>query len=47
MSNKAILLYVIKILIALAQTSDMSPTMKGTRVSRLYELAKEVVMHND
>lgn len=47
MSNKAILFYVIKILIILAQTSEMSPAMKQIRVNRLSELAKEVGMHND
>lgn len=47
MSYRAILFYVIKILIILAQTSDMSPAMKQTRVNRLSELAKEVGMHSD
>lgn len=47
MSNKAILFYVIKILIVIAQTSDMTPIMKDMRVSRLSELAKEVGMHSD
>ena len=47
MSNKAILFYVIKILIILAQTSDMPYAIKQIRVDRLNELAREVGMHND
>ena len=47
MSNKAILFYVIKILIILAQTSEMSPAMKQIRVNRLSDLAEEVVIHHD
>lgn len=42
MSNQAILYYVIKVLIVLAQTSDMSPAMKQIRVDRLTKLAEEV-----
>lgn len=47
MSNKAILFYVIKILIILAQTSDMPYAIKQIRVDRLNELAREVGMHSD
>ena len=46
MSNKEILFYVIKILVVLAQTSDMPQILKDIRVSRLSELAKEVWMND-
>ena len=47
MSYRAILYYVMKILIVLAQTSDMPPIMKDTRVSLLIDLAKELVIKYD
>ena len=47
MSYRAILYYVMKILIILAQTSDMSPLMKDVRVSLLTDLAKELVIKDD
>ena len=42
MDYQEILCYVIKILIVLAQTSDMSPVMKQTRIDRLTYIMKEV-----
>ena len=47
MSNLAILYYVTKILVILAQTSDMPPVMKQIRVDRLTELAQEIVREYD
>ena len=47
MSYKEILYYVMKILIVLAQTSDMPPIMKDVRVSLLTDLAKELVIKYD
>lgn len=47
MSYRAILYYVIKILIVLATTSDMPPIMKDVRVSLLTDLAKELVIKDD
>lgn len=42
MSNQTILYYVIKILVVLAQTSEMPYAIKQIRVDRLNELAREV-----
>ena len=47
MSYRAILYYVMKILIVIAQTSDMPPIMKEVRVSLLTDLAKELVIKYD
>ena len=47
MNNSTILFYVIKILIILAQTSDMPSTMKQIRVNRLSDLLVEVSMNHD
>lgn len=43
MDNKTILLYVIRVLVIMAQTSDMSPVLKQTRVNRLLDLADEIM----
>ena len=42
MDNRTILYYVIKILVVLAQTSEMPYALKQIRVDRLNELAWEV-----
>ena len=47
MSYREILYYVMKILIVLAQTSDMPQIMKDVRVSLLTDLAKELVIKYD
>jgi len=47
MNNQTILYYVIKLLIIIAQTSDMSPMMKQYRVERLTALATEVGVYHD
>ena len=46
MNNTEVLIFAIKILIILAQTSDMSPSMKTFRVSRLNDLLNEVKGHD-
>lgn len=43
MDNRLILIYVIRILIAIAQTSEMSPMMKQARVNRLEAIANDLV----
>lgn len=47
MSYRQILYYVIKILVILAQTSDIPPIMKNVRVNLLADLAKEVGFKDD
>lgn len=47
MDNKKILYYVIKILVVLAQTSEMPYAIKQIRVDRLNELAREVWLSDD
>ncbi|MBO7733455.1 MAG: hypothetical protein J6S67_12900 [Methanobrevibacter sp.] len=42
MDNRLVLIYVIRILIAIAQTSDMSPVMKQSRVNRLQAIAEDL-----
>ena len=44
MDNKTILYYVVKILIVLAQTSDMPSAMKQIRANRLCDLATEICL---
>ena len=43
MDNRLVLIYVIRILIAIAQTSELSPTMKRARVNRLESIAEDLV----
>ncbi len=47
MNNQTILYYVIRILIVLAQTSEMPYAIKQVRVDRLNELAREVGLFID
>ena len=47
MSNRAILYYVIQILIVLAQTSDIPPIMKDIRVTLLSKLAEDIGVQNE
>ena len=42
MSNGVILLFVVRILIVLTQTSDMSPMMKQVRENRLLTISDEI-----
>ena len=42
MSNGVILLFVVRILIVLTQTSDMSPVMKQARENRLLTISDEI-----
>ena len=47
MDNKTILLYVIRVLVIMAQTSDMSSVLKQTRVNRLLDLADEIMRNKN
>ena len=47
MDNQTALYYIIKILIAITDTSDMPQIMKDVRVSLLTDLAKELVIKYD
>lgn len=42
MSNGVVLLFVVRILIVLTQTSDMSPDMKQARENRLLTISDEI-----
>ena len=42
MDNRLVLIYVIRILIAITQSSDMSPVMKQARVNRLRAIANDL-----